>query len=557
VSRRLRSAGVALWGIALASNLAFPALAGARDPFPEVRPATHAAAVALVASEGRAPLGCVTPGIHRLTDSRMGASPAVCRALSLLQRHPHSGVGRVERAGDGTPIGFTEEPSDFDRVSPVDVDSDGTPDPVQRVIEGLDRARVLLVDRMQLPAPRNLDVVLLELGPDLEGYLVTRGGGATIVIDGSQGGDAMRRAASHQYAHAVARAAGPRMAPEWAEAFATWTTLELDGGPDAVTAALFSERIDRMDAGLLARDLELAAGNAIWFAFLDEAYGPAAVSVTAEELARGGPTADALSRALGRVSGDDLASAFREFHLWSILVGPRADRLHFSFAERLGPADFASATEGLPALSVQADPALASWGATQIRIAPEATDGGLGIRFEGGFEATWEADLLLVAEDGTLRRLAVELSPEGWGEVTVPLDEVSEALLLVRNVGSEDGGSHRYTYAAHRERGYPWELVSFDARHGVDGVALEWETGSEQSLVGFNLLRSRANGGAEVVVNPVWFPALGSLDEATSYGFVDRGAEPGVTYVYRVQAITGNGLTSLSEPIVARPPVAP
>jgi hypothetical protein len=477
----------------------------------------------------------------------------------LLQHRSYSGVEETVIASDGTPVAYTIEPSAFDRISHTDFDGNGTPDLVQRVVEGLDQARQLLVDQLHLTAPDGLDVVLLELGADLEGYLVARNGGATIVLDGSSGadGDTIRNAAAHQYAHAVANAAGPGMPREWGEALATWATLKLNGPPDGITAALIATRLERLDSGLLSRDLELAPGNAVWFAFLDEAYGLAAVSVTAEELAQGGSTAAALDRALGRVSDDDLAVAFREFHLWSILVGPRADPFHFTFAESVAAPDFASTTEGLPALSVQSDPAIAPWGATQIRIVPVDTDGGLGIRFEGGFRATWEADLLLTDATGTLRRLALELTPEGWGEVTVPLDGLVEALLLVRNVGSEDGGSHRYTYAAHRERAYPLEIASFAARHLGDAVDLRWDTSSEQELVGFNVLRIRDDGGAEVVVNPVWVPALGALDERTSYQFEDRGVEAGVTYIYRVQAITVDGLTSLSEPVVVRRPATP
>jgi hypothetical protein len=543
----------------LASSVVVPAFGSVRDEFPDPRPATRAAAVALVAGDARTPLGCLTPRIQGLTGSRLGAGPTVRRALVLLQQRSYSGVEEAVFASDGTPVAYTIEPSAFDRISPTDIDGNGTPDLAQRVVEGLDQARSLLVDQLHLPAPHGLDVVLLELGADLEGYLVTREGGATIVLDGSSGsdGDAIRNAAVHQYAHAVADAAGPGMPREWGEALATWATLELNGPPDGITAALISNRLERLDAGLLSRDLEFAAGNAVWFAFLDEAYGLAAVSVTAEELAQGGSTADALDRALGRVSDDDLAAAFREFHLWSILVGPRADAFHFTFAEKVAAPRFASTTEGLPALSVQSDPAIAPWGAAHVRIVPDDAEGGLGIRFEGGFRATWEADLLLTDATGTLRRLALELTPEGWGEVTVPLDGLVEALLLVRNVGSEDGGSHRYTYAAHRERAYPVEIASFAARHLGDAVDLRWDTSSEQQLVGFNVLRVRDDGGTEVVVNPVWIPALGELDERTSYQYLDRQVEAGVTYIYRVQAITVDGLTSFSEPVVVRRPTTP
>jgi hypothetical protein len=176
----------------------------------------------------------------------------------------------------------------------------------------------------------------------------------------------------------------------------------------------------------------------------------------------------------------------------------------------------------------------------------------LGLRFEGQVGATWDADLLLVDENGTLRRLALDLSAEGWGEATVPLDQVAEALLLVRNLGSIDGAAHRYTYAVHRDRGYPVEIASLEARSEADAVDVSWETTSERELIGFNVLRVREGGGAETVVNPVWIPALGEFDELTSYQFADRSAEPGVDYVYRLQAITADGLTSLSDPVVVR-----
>jgi hypothetical protein len=518
--------------------LTVPALGSVRDRFPDPRPATRAAAVAQVAGESPASLGCLTPQIEGLADARVGGSRAALQALAMLQSGHPSGIGRHVFTPDGTRVSFTDDPSAFDRVAPADLDGDGTPDVVQHVADGLTEARGLLVDRMRLVAPEGLEVVLLEIGADLEGYTVVREDGMTIVLDSSSvaADRAVRRSAMHQYAHAVAAASGAKMPREWGEALATWAVMEIDG-LDPVTAALLSARLERLGSGLLAGDLELAAGNAVWFAFLKEAYGPSA-----------------LDRALGRVSDDDLATAFREFHLWSVLVGPRADRYHFPFAEMLAPPRWVSTAEGLPALSVQADPAVAAWGATQIRLVPGRTDGGLGVRFEGEFHASWEVDLLLVDNGGTIRRLALELTPEGWGEATVPLQDVQEALLLVRNVGREDGGSHRYTYAAHRESGYPLEIASLRASEQGGAVDLSWDTLSERALIGFNVLRSRESGGAETVVNPVWIPAVGDRDETTSYQFMDRGTEPGVSYVYRIQAITGDGFTSLSEPLVVRRP---
>ena len=121
--------------------------------------------------------------------------------------------------------------------------------------------------------------------------------------------------------------------------------------------------LGRLSEGLLAPDLALAAGNAAWFAFVHDAYGPTAVRLTVQELAAGpGDGAGALDRALRRAAGVGLEPAFREFQVWSALVGRRDDGRHFSFAARIdGPRDSATA-EGLPALSVQSDPPVAPLG---------------------------------------------------------------------------------------------------------------------------------------------------------------------------------------------------
>jgi hypothetical protein len=253
---RLLAAARMCVGFLLAASVVIPALGAVRDEFPDPRPATRAAAVALVAGDAPTPLGCLTPRIQGLAGSRLGAGPAVRRALVLLQQRSYSGVEETVFAPDGTPVAYTVEPSAFDRIPPTDGDGDGTPDLVQRVVEGLEQARSLLVDQLHLPAPQGLEVVLLELGADLEGYLVARDGGATIVLDGASGadGDAIRNAAAHQYAHAVADAAGPGMPREWSEALATWVTLELNGPPDGIITALISMRLERLDAGLLSHD---------------------------------------------------------------------------------------------------------------------------------------------------------------------------------------------------------------------------------------------------------------------------------------------------------------
>jgi hypothetical protein len=79
-------------------------------------------------------------------------------------------------------------------------------------------------------------------------------------------------------------------------------------------------------------------------------------------------------------------------------------------------------------------------------------------------------------------------------------------------------------------------------------VYVSWETLSETGVLGFDVLRTREDGGLPVRLNPVWVPAVGDRSTSAHYQFFDATAEPGVTYDYRVEGITPEGLTSLSEP---------
>ena len=361
----------------------------------------------------------------------------------------------------------------------------------------------------------------------------------------------MRTAAAHQMAHAVSLALGRVVPAAWGETFSTWAVARLDNDPGPTLLQAMSGRLDRLGEGLLAGDLGLAAGNAVWFTFLEEAFGGAAVPAVMGELATGVPAATALDRAVRRVSGEDLETAFREFHLWSVLVGDRDDGRHFSFGDRLGTPSFASVTQGMPSLSVRRDPAVASLGAASLLLRPGAYEGGATVMFEGEVSGRWEVDLLLIGAHGGLHRVPLELSVEGRGELTVPLDGLGEIVLLVRNLAVEDGVARPFTWSIHHERGFPFELGTLEAIASRDkpGVLVSWETLSEHRLVGFNLVRSRDDSDEVVRVNPVWVPAVGDTATPISYIFIDLSAEPGVPYRYRVEGITAEGLTSMSDPV--------
>ncbi|MDX1390220.1 MAG: hypothetical protein R3344_13595, partial [Acidobacteriota bacterium] len=202
-------------------------------------------------------------------------------------------------------------------------------------------------------------------------------------------------------------------------------------------------------------------------------------------------------------------------------------------------------------LSVRKDPAVSGLGAASLLLRPEVYEGGATVMFEGDVSGSWEVDLLLIGVHSGLHRVPLELSVEGRGELTVPLDGIGEIVLLVRNLSIEDEAARTFTWSVHRERGFPFELGTFEAtaRSDEPGVLVSWETLSEQRLVGFNVVRTRDDSDEVVRVNPVWMPAVGDSTTPISYIFIDLSAEAGVPYRYHVEGITTEGLVSLSDPV--------
>lgn len=421
-----------------------------------------------------------------------------------------------------------------------------------RVERAFSEALQLLDRRLGLAVPNDVEVVIQDLGAGLDAYCVADGESASILLDSAQTADAQsfRDNLIRQLAQVAVAHAGPHGEGRWSAAFADWLLTELDGVPRPEALAAASAALDRLDQGLFHADA--TGGQWIWFAFLDQAYGPTAVSLSIRELAGDADTAAAFDRAVKNATGDTLSKAFREFHLWSLMTGGRADGYHFDFASAITMPAFASESDGLPALSVQTDAAMGLWSATQVRLVPDAGDGGLGVRFEGEFGSVWEADLLVVDGGGRLRRMEIDLH-DGAGGAVVPLENVAEALLLIRRLAG-DAATARYTYAGHRDGSYPWVLAATAVSRQPLGAVVEWETGSELDLIAFNVLRSRVGGSLESAVNTVWIPALGERDESTLYEFLDRDALPGVAYRYRIEAITSGGWTSRSPYFVLRAP---
>jgi hypothetical protein len=534
--------------------------ADAADTFPDPRPQTTPEAASFLAHRDAVvrDLACGLPRVVALSGQGLARSGGpLDRALSLVAERVPFPAEQIWTA-PGIAIRYTAEDAAQDRAEPADADANGVPDVVQAAGRGLSEARALLVEDMGLPAPERFDAGLRELGDDVDAvvFVNERRSPPWTVIDATPcaGVQGARDAAVHAYARAVAFELGPGFPRAWAEAFATWARLEIDGTPDSSLAQLLTERLHRLDAGLFSRDPRLAAGNAAWLAWVDEALGRPALVASIRELTQGDPAA-AFGRALARTADVDLAGAFRDFQVWSLLTGARADLHHFPFAAALGSPRFASESDGLPALSIHADPPLAAWGATAVRLVPDRTEGGMSVHFEGDLGARWQVDLVLAGEDGRLRRLALDVADAGRGQATVPVDGLSEAILLVRHVGSADETPRRYNYSAHHEAGHPFEIAVLEAREAGEpagGILVSWETASEHGVIGWDVLRVREDGGREVVVNPVWVPAVGEESSPASYHYLDASALPGVSYLYRVRATTAIGLASATDRILVR-----
>jgi hypothetical protein len=539
---------------------AVPALAASpagSDLAPVPRTGARLSAVSVLSGGGAISYPCLTPILQSIRQDPQRVGSGARRAAAALSSDlGMTGERRILEA-DGSSVRFSLDRGSFDRLDVIDDDANGRPDAVDAAFGALGRAERLLTRQIDLPGPGGVEVVFARLGSGIDGLLTSsaRDGRAQIWVDSALRGGlpGVRRTVEHQYAHAVAQAAGLDSA--WGEAFAVWTTLAAEGSPDDRTSASLAHRLATLSQGLDAEDLDLAAGNAAWFAFVNEAFGSTAVKLAVEELGHAGSHAGALDRALRRSGGVTLEQALRDFQLWSLLVGPRDDRRHFSFASAMPAPEFAATADSLPALSVQADPEVAPLGAAAISFHPGERTGGLALRFEGDLTARWAADALLVRPNGSMQRVALALDADAAGDLTVPLQDVREVILLVRNLDTADHPARRYTWTAHDEPGFPAEIASLraEAAGPSGGTLVSWETSRESGVIGFNVLRAAADGGEGTRINPVWIPAVGDPASAADYSFLDAGAARGVLYRYRIEAITAEGLSSHSEPVAAPP----
>jgi len=535
---------------ALLIAAALPAPILAADLYPEQRPHSTTDASRALAGSAALERDCLTPELRLAATGAIQLLPAQRRAAAWLHRRAAvTQVAAVERH-----LGIDLRITRSAAIRLEALTAEERSEKLKAIAKGVADARRALSETAGFPAVE-IQVLVAVLGNSTSGYTArsSTARNPTIVIDIETPRPDLYRAAAHQYAHGVAQSLSADFPAAWGEALAVWTTMRALRQDRAAEYRLIDARLHAMDAGLVSADLAHATGNSVWLTFLESRWGAAAVRTTVEELARGGDIAAALERGVRRVSTLRLPQAFADFQLWSLFTGERDDSMHLRGADRLGTPRFTSVAAGLPALSIRRDPAVAPWGGSRIRLfAGAGESGGLQVDFEGDLSARWNADLVLTSQAGAIHRVPLALH-DGRVETTVPLDGLAEAVLLVRRVDSEDTAPRGYSYSVHREKGYPFELAEMSVESiGDSGLLVQWETTHEHRLIGFNVLRARADGGPRVQVNPVWIPALGASDRGVGYRFLDAEAAPGVRYEYTIQAITEVGLTSHSGTIASR-----
>lgn len=104
------------------------------------------------------------------------------------------------------------------------------------------------------------------------------------------------------------------------------------------------------------------------------------------------------------------------------------------------------------------------------------------------------------------------------------------------------------------------DLAAFNPYPEDGRVLIRWETSSETDNAGFALLRREVRTGATVRLNETLIPGAGGPFAGASYVFVDRTAQNGVKYEYRLEDYDLRSFNALHPPRLAvpnptRPPI--
>jgi hypothetical protein len=100
------------------------------------------------------------------------------------------------------------------------------------------------------------------------------------------------------------------------------------------------------------------------------------------------------------------------------------------------------------------------------------------------------------------------------------------------------------------------ELLSASAKLDKKGkVQVHWETGSELTIVGFNVQRSNKRNGAYKPLNAEQIAAQATgTPSGAKYKYQDKHVKKGKKYFYRVELILADNTTKLSDILVVKVP---
>lgn len=95
------------------------------------------------------------------------------------------------------------------------------------------------------------------------------------------------------------------------------------------------------------------------------------------------------------------------------------------------------------------------------------------------------------------------------------------------------------------------DLAEFKAMGLFNKVLLKWTTAAEIENAGFNILRADSEGGPYVQINAALIPAKGDPMRGHTYRYLDKDAELGKTYYYKLEDVDLNGTRTLHGPVSA------
>lgn len=97
-------------------------------------------------------------------------------------------------------------------------------------------------------------------------------------------------------------------------------------------------------------------------------------------------------------------------------------------------------------------------------------------------------------------------------------------------------------------------LTSFTARVSGMAVRIRWKTASEQDLLGFHLHRAETPTGTRTRITAKLIPGKGNSTQGASYEWLDETVTPYQVYLYWLEAMDADEISTFYGPVVALPP---